>query len=542
MPTRRPWRSSTVTSCARRRAGSRAARHPPADDRGGPVVAASSWSTTSDAYQHGAHRPAGRRPRPPRPFGGGGAAGRHQRDVVRRARAGVARRSDVRAGGRGDADHARLARRRNRAARRRHRRRGAPRRRAGPAGRGAGAGHDDRPGRVGVGRATCRRSATPPTSACPGRARPPTGPTAATATCSPTPRATPSASSSSPGPASGPDAEQQERLQTAIGLIDETVRRVDIQRTTSERAAVAAPAPAATAAVAAPASISPPATARRPGRSGWAATGTTSSSGGDGTVGIVIGDVVGHGIGAIADDAPRQHDPRRARARAGRRSRTSSASAGAMLDAEGMIATAQVLIARSRRRRAGDDQRRPSAAVAAAARRRPSNACPRPPMRRSASAPAAGEVVRVPFPPGSAVLGYTDGLVERRDQPIDVGIDRLAEVFASHRRVRVGDGERRAAGDGAGRRGRRRRRRRRRRPPPRSVTTRQHAAASAQWWAVSRCTANPPAYAPPSRCTVQGSSRASSTAVIAAVPQNTSIDATSRMTRRSTGPSPTSAR
>ncbi|HEU4840509.1 MAG TPA: CHASE domain-containing protein, partial [Ilumatobacteraceae bacterium] len=34
--------------------------------------------------------------------------------------------------------------------------------------------------------------------------------------------------------AAGPDAEQQERLRAAIGLIEETVRRVDIQRSTSE--------------------------------------------------------------------------------------------------------------------------------------------------------------------------------------------------------------------------------------------------------------------------------------------------------------------
>ena len=98
------------------------------------------------------HRPARRRPRPPRPFGGGGAAARHDGGTS----FGVLglewhAHADVRAGRRGDADDARLARRRHRPARRRHRRRGAPCRRPGPAGRGADAGHDDRPGRVGVG-------------------------------------------------------------------------------------------------------------------------------------------------------------------------------------------------------------------------------------------------------------------------------------------------------------------------------------------------------------------------------------------------------
>jgi phosphoserine phosphatase RsbU/P len=34
----------------------------------------------------------------------------------------------------------------------------------------------------------------------------------------------------------------------------------------------------------------------------------------------------------------------------------------------------------------------------------------------------------VPFPPGALMLCYTDGLVERRDQVIDVGIEALAEV------------------------------------------------------------------------------------------------------------------
>jgi hypothetical protein len=39
--------------------------------------------------------------------------------------------------------------------------------------------------------------------------------------------------------------------------------------------------------------------------------------------------------------------------------------------------------------------------------------------------------VRVPFPPGSWLLGDTDGLVERRDEPVDDGISRLAAANGS---------------------------------------------------------------------------------------------------------------
>jgi CheY-like chemotaxis protein/anti-sigma regulatory factor (Ser/Thr protein kinase) len=39
---------------------------------------------------------------------------------------------------------------------------------------------------------------------------------------------------------------------------------------------------------------------------------------------------------------------------------------------------------------------------------------------------------RAPFPPGSLLLLYTDGLVERRREPVDVGLARLAHVVAGH--------------------------------------------------------------------------------------------------------------
>lgn len=39
---------------------------------------------------------------------------------------------------------------------------------------------------------------------------------------------------------------------------------------------------------------------------------------------------------------------------------------------------------------------------------------------------------RAPFPPGSLLLLYTDGLIERRGEPLETGFGRLAEVVAGH--------------------------------------------------------------------------------------------------------------
>jgi serine phosphatase RsbU (regulator of sigma subunit) len=36
----------------------------------------------------------------------------------------------------------------------------------------------------------------------------------------------------------------------------------------------------------------------------------------------------------------------------------------------------------------------------------------------------------IPFPPGSVLVSYTDGLVERRGESIDAGLDRLARHLA----------------------------------------------------------------------------------------------------------------
>jgi serine phosphatase RsbU (regulator of sigma subunit) len=43
----------------------------------------------------------------------------------------------------------------------------------------------------------------------------------------------------------------------------------------------------------------------------------------------------------------------------------------------------------------------------------------------------ARRVTEVSLPPGTLLLVYTDGLVERRGEPIDVGIERLRQAVTS---------------------------------------------------------------------------------------------------------------
>ena len=43
--------------------------------------------------------------------------------------------------------------------------------------------------------------------------------------------------------------------------------------------------------------------------------------------------------------------------------------------------------------------------------------------------------LRAPIGPGGILVFYTDGLIERRGESLDIGLDRLAEAVAS------GDGE-----------------------------------------------------------------------------------------------------
>ena len=53
--------------------------------------------------------------------------------------------------------------------------------------------------------------------------------------------------------------------------------------------------------------------------------------------------------------------------------------------------------------------------------------------------PARRPEAELPLPAGARLLLYTDGVVERRDRPIDVGIERLMEAFARRRDAPVAD-------------------------------------------------------------------------------------------------------
>jgi serine phosphatase RsbU (regulator of sigma subunit) len=149
----------------------------------------------------------------------------------------------------------------------------------------------------------------------------------------------------------------------------------------------------------------------------------------DGTVAIVIGDVVGHGIPAIATmihlstilgGLVRSATP----------PEELIARATAMLDSDGMVATAQVLVI---------DPAASALTMVSAGHPPPLLRSPSGDVVRIAEAThpplgvgdGSGRVVRVEFPPGAVVLGYTDGLVERRHESLDAGIGRLAGVLAA---------------------------------------------------------------------------------------------------------------
>ena len=46
-----------------------------------------------------------------------------------------------------------------------------------------------------------------------------------------------------------------------------------------------------------------------------------------------------------------------------------------------------------------------------------------------------GKTQTVPFPPGARLVMYTDGLIERRDRPIDEGIRQAATQLATTTRL-----------------------------------------------------------------------------------------------------------
>ncbi len=228
--------------------------------------------------------------------------------------------------------------------------------------------------------------------------------------------------------ATAPDAAQQERLRAAIRLIDDTVRRVDIQRSTSQtllslRQRLLRPLPS-------PHGLELAARYRP--------TSRPLGMGGDwydvierpnGTVAIVIGDVVGHGIPAIATMI-HVSTILGGLVRSGTAEIELMGRASAMLDGDGMVATAQVLVI---------DPGASSLTMVSAGHpppllRSPDGTVDQLPV--AAQPPlgvgdGTGPVVHVEFPVGAVVLGYTDGLVERRGESIDTGISRLADVLAS---------------------------------------------------------------------------------------------------------------
>ena len=228
--------------------------------------------------------------------------------------------------------------------------------------------------------------------------------------------------------AAAPDAEQQERLRTAIDLIEETVRRVDIQRSTNQtllslRQRLLRPLPSPHGLDLA-ARYRP--TARPLGMGGdWYDVIERS----DGTVAIVIGDVVGHGIPAIATMI-HLSTILGGLVRSGTPLAEVIDRSNAMLDGEGMVATAQVIVLDPAQSTlslvsAGHPPpllRDPSGLVA------PVPTATQPPL---GVAGGDGEVVTVDFAAGAVVLGYTDGLIERRGEPLDTSIDRLAGVLAT---------------------------------------------------------------------------------------------------------------
>ena len=230
--------------------------------------------------------------------------------------------------------------------------------------------------------------------------------------------------------AATPDAAQQERLHAAIELIEDTVRRVDIQHSTSQtlvslRQRLLRPLPA-------PRGLDLAARYRPTSRPlGMGGDWYDVIERRDGTVAIVIGDVVGHGIPTIATMI-HLSTILGGLVRSGTPLDEVMARTNAMLDGDGMVATAQVIVLDPAQSTlsvvsAGHPPpllRDPSGTVA------PLPTATQPPLGVSGG-DGGGDVVTVDFAPGAVVLSYTDGLIERRGEPLDTSIDRLARVLAT---------------------------------------------------------------------------------------------------------------
>jgi len=149
----------------------------------------------------------------------------------------------------------------------------------------------------------------------------------------------------------------------------------------------------------------------------------------DGSLVVVIGDVVGHGVEAIAVMAQLQHIIAAA-VQTGTPLPKIFAHAHAAVDVDAANATVQVVRVEPARERIGYVSaghpyallRRPDATVVALSDAQH-------PML-GISVPTPTDLATVDFPPGSMVLLYTDGLIERRNRPITEGIQALRTEFA----------------------------------------------------------------------------------------------------------------
>lgn len=151
---------------------------------------------------------------------------------------------------------------------------------------------------------------------------------------------------------------------------------------------------------------------------------------GDGSVVVIIGDVVGHGVDAVAAMAQIQH-LLTGLLRAGTPLGEVLALANTMVTGpEPTFATALLLHLDPERGRLGYH----SAGHPWALVRDPDGTVTTLDANQHPMfglAVEAGELEYVPMPEGSLVLAYTDGLVERHGETIDRGIERLAERLAA---------------------------------------------------------------------------------------------------------------
>ena len=147
----------------------------------------------------------------------------------------------------------------------------------------------------------------------------------------------------------------------------------------------------------------------------------------DGSIGIAVGDVVGHGVAAAAAMG-RLRDVLRAYATDGFGPADTLSRLNKMACREGddVFATVVYVIVNPGR----TDLRMASAGHPPPLLRRPGGLVTRLEDGRSlpigASAEAVYHQVAIPIEAGSLLVLYTDGLVERRHESIDIGIDRLA--------------------------------------------------------------------------------------------------------------------